>query len=113
MESPTREINMAALNEQEEFEFRLRAEREAVPPVAQASQPAQPQEPSIASQIGRQAGRTGRMLLEGAGDLAGIIGNPISAITGARRPAEIASNLATRLGLPENVSDTAKLTGAI
>lgn len=70
-------------------------------------------QPSILQQLGHQAGRTVRMLLEGAGDVAGIVGNPISAMTGARRPADIASDLATRMGLPENVSELEKLTGAI
>lgn len=78
-------------------------------PTIQATQ----QEPSFVNQLGKQAGRTGRMLLEGAGDVAGIVGNPLAAITGARRPAEIASDVATRLGLPENVTDTEKLTSAI
>lgn len=100
---------MAAINEQEEFEFRLRAEQEA----QQSAQPIATQEPGIMSQLGRQAGRTGRMLLEGAGDVAGIVGNPIAAMTGARRPSDIASDVATRIGLPENVTDTEKLTGAI
>lgn len=81
-------------------------------PGQSAQQPEQ-QEPSVMQQLGRQAGRTGRMLLEGAGDVAGIIGNPIAAVTGLRRPADIASDLATRMGLPENVSDTERLTGAI
>jgi len=104
---------MAALNEQEEFEFRLRAEREAGQSAQQAQLEQQTPEPTIPQQLGRQAGRTGRMLLEGAGDVAGIVGNPLAAITGARRPADIASDIATRMGLPENVSDTEKLTGAI
>jgi hypothetical protein len=93
---------MAALNEQEEFEFRLRAEQEA-------------QEPSIAGQLKYQAGRAGRMILEGAGDLAGIVGNPISALTGGalRRPSDIATDMATRIALPENVTDTEKLTGSV
>lgn len=73
----------------------------------------QPQEPSVMQQLGRQAGRTGRMLLEGAGDVAGIVGNPLAAITGARRPSEIASDVATRLGLPENVSESERLSSAI
>lgn len=83
----------------------------AAPAQPQAEQPAQEQ--SLTDQLGRQVGRTGRMLLEGAGDVAGIVGNPIAAMTGARRPADIASDLATRMGLPENVTDTEKLTGAI
>ena len=101
------------LNEQEEFEFRLRAEREAQAPQMQQPGVAQPQERGFIDELGRQAGRTGRMLLEGAGDVAGIIGNPISAMTGLRRPVDIASDLATRIGLPENVTDTEKFTGSV
>lgn len=82
--------------------------------IAQPAQKEQPaQENSFTSQLGRQAGRTGRMLLEGVGDVAGIVGNPLAAMTGARRPVDIASDLATRMGLPENISDTERLTGAI
>lgn len=81
---------------------------------AHPEQPQQAQqEPSFIDNLGRQAGRTGRMLLEGAGDVAGIVGNPLAAMTGARRPADIASDLATRMGLPENVTNTERLTGAI
>lgn len=102
------------MDEREELAaLRRMAELEARAGVQPTQQPAEVQGPSVMQQLGRQAGRTGRMLLEGAGDVAGIVGNPLAAMTGARRPAEIASDVATRIGLPENISETERLSGAM
>lgn len=60
---------------------------------------------SLWSDLQRQAGLTGRATIEGLGDVAGIVGNPIAAMTGARRPAEIASELATDIGLPQPATE--------
>lgn len=75
---------------------------------------AQPETPSALSQVGRQLGLTGRAAIEGLGDIAGIVGGPISAITGGalRRPQEIASDVATRLGLPQPETATERFVQA-
>lgn len=78
----------------------------------QANQPIQPSSPSMMQQLGTQAGLTGRAALEGIGDVAGIIGNPIAAITGARRPSVIATDIANRMGLPTPQNDTQRLVNA-
>lgn len=66
---------------------------------------------SVIDRIGRQVGLTGRYALEGIGDVAGIVGNPISAMTGLRRPSEITSDIATSLNLPSPQSETEQLVG--
>jgi hypothetical protein len=62
----------------------------------------------------RALGLTARAGLEGAGDVAGIIGNPISAMTGGalRRPADIAVGLASDLGLPTADTPTEQFVNA-
>ena len=94
---------MAAMNENEEFEFRLRAEREA----------GQPQERSTLDELGRQAGLTGRYAIEGLGDVVGIVQNPLSAMTGGAIPRaqDVYPKLATNIGLPQPESDTEKVVG--
>ena len=96
-----------ATNEDEEFEFRLRAEREA------QSQPLQP-EISAWDKIKRSAGLTARAGIEGAGDIIGIAQNPIAAMTGGaiRRSSEVYPELATNLGLPQPETSTERVAGA-
>lgn len=48
----------------------------------------------IGNRLKRAAGLTARAVIQGAGDVAGILGNPISAMTGLRRPGDIAQELA-------------------
>lgn len=64
------------------------------------------------SQFKRPAGLTARYALEGLGDVAGIVGNPIAALTGTRRPSETISGIADVLNLPKPETDTEKLVGA-
>lgn len=54
----------------------------------------------------RQAGLTGRAAITGVGDIANIIGGPIASLTGLRRPADIAEDVANRLGLPKPETGT-------
>lgn len=64
------------------------------------------------TQFKRPAGLTARYALEGLGDVVGIVGNPIAALTGTRRPSETISGIADVLNLPRPETDTEKLVGA-
>ena len=74
----------------------------------------QPQ-PGIVDQLKQQAGLTGRYALQGLGDVAGIVGNPISYLSGGRipKPSQSAEEIANSLGLPQPQGDQQKLVGAM
>jgi hypothetical protein len=86
-------------------------------------------EPSISDQLGRQAGLTGRYVLEGLGSIPGIFANPITA-TGnlakrglnaalgtsfepSKLPTQALSDLLTRAGMPSPQSPTENVMGDI
>lgn len=57
---------------------------------------------SLTDQIGRQLGLTGRYALEGAGNLAGIVSDPVGQfLPGYERTGQMASQAADALGLPK------------
>lgn len=68
---------------------------------AQQAQP-EPQERSTLDELGRQLGRTARIGIEGAGNLAGLVSDPIGQFLPGYQPTgQMASSLADRLGLPK------------
>jgi hypothetical protein len=86
-------------------------------PVQQPQESAKPQtllERFKASQIARSAGLAARAGIEGAGDVIGIVQNPLSAMTGGaiRKASSVYPELATSVGLPEPDTGTERLAGA-
>jgi len=61
----------------------------------------QPQEPGMASQIGRQLGLTGRAAIEGIAALPNIIADPFARMAGITPPSQALSQTLTRAGFPE------------
>jgi hypothetical protein len=61
----------------------------------------QPQEPGMASQIGRQLGLTGRAAIEGIAALPNIIADPFARMAGITPPSQALSRTLTRAGFPE------------
>jgi hypothetical protein len=61
----------------------------------------QPQEPGMASQIGRQLGLTGRAAIEGVAALPNIIADPFARMAGITPPSRALSQTLTRAGFPE------------
>lgn len=65
-----------------------------------ADQPAE--SPGMLSQLGRQMGLAGRYAMEGAGQIAGLVSDPIGQfLPGYQRTGALASGLADKLGLPQ------------
>lgn len=62
---------------------------------------AEVQPPSMASQIGRQLGLTGRAAIEGIAALPNIIADPFARAAGITTPSQALSRTLTRMGLPE------------
>jgi hypothetical protein len=61
----------------------------------------QPQEPGMASQIGRQLGLTGRAAIEGIAALPNIIADPFARMANITPPSQALSQTLTRAGFPE------------
>lgn len=74
----------------------------------------EPKSMSTADSLKRQAGLTGRAIIQGAGDIANIVGGPVSVLTGGavRPPRVIAEETATSLGLPMPETTTERYVGA-
>lgn len=81
--------------------------------------PPQPQqlqrEPTLLERFKRTAALTARAGIEGAGDVVGIVQNPLSTLTGGaiRRSSDVYPQLATSIGLPEPQTGTEKIAGAL
>lgn len=71
----------------------------------------QPEPRSISDELARQAGLTGRAVVEGVGGLADIVGAPIASMTGLRKPSQIASEFGTSIGLPQPETGTERFVG--
>ena len=84
----------------------------ALPPGFQLDHPTE-QPPGFLEQFGRQLGLTGRYALEGAGNLAGVVTDPLGQfLPGYEKTGAAASRLADTLGLPQPQGDLEKTVGA-
>jgi len=67
---------------------------------------------SLTDQIGRQLGLTGRYAMEGIGNMAGLITDPINEMLGLQRIGPMASQSADSLGLPRPQGGTEQAVAA-
>ena len=71
------------------------------------------QDNSFMGQLGHQLGLTGRYALEGAGNLAGVVSDPLGQfLPGYQKTGELASSAADALGLPKPQGSLEKTVGA-
>lgn len=78
------------------------AQRIAAMIKAQQQQQPAAEEPGLMDQLGHQLGRTARIGIEGAGNLAGMVSDPFGQfLPGYQKTGELASHLADNLGLPK------------
>lgn len=83
-----------------------------LPPGFQLDHPTE-QPPGFLEQFGHQLGLTGRYALEGAGNLAGMVSDPMGQfLPGYEKTGAAASRLADTLGLPKPQGDLEKTVGA-
>jgi len=82
------------------------------PPGFQLDHPSE-QPPGFLEQFGRQLGLTGRYALEGAGNLAGVVSDPLGQfLPGYEKTGQAASRLADTLGLPKPQGSLENTVGA-
>jgi len=83
-----------------------------LPPGFQLDHPSE-QPPGFLEQFGRQLGLTGRYALEGAGNLAGVVSDPLGQfLPGYQKTGQLAASAADALGLPKPQSELEKTVGA-
>lgn len=82
-----------------------------------AEPPASSEDPSLLRRLGRQAGLTGRHIIEGAASSAGILTDPVAAVmnktlgTNAAPAAEVGRYVADSIGLPSPENATERVVG--
>lgn len=92
------------VNENEEFEFRARAEREAAAP----KEPKESKGRSVGGELVRQLGITGRNALEAAGSIPAAIGNAMEYVGVKGAGGNLGTTISDKLGLPTPETGTEK-----